>query len=258
MTCATCHKDGVAGAPKFADEAAWAPYIETGYDELLHIALNGKGAMPAKGGNTSLDDLEVERAMVYMANAAGADFDEPEGGEGGADESEGDSAEAADATADTDADSADEPATDAAEQSEDSAAQDGDKAADESAAVQADDEAAAGETAADSAADESADSADNAADKGAAGDDEFAATAEQLEIGKQLYSTSCLACHATGIAGAPALGNAEAWQPYIETGLDTMLEVAINGKGAMPPRGASQATDEELKAAILYMVSESR
>src|SRR5699024_7641441 len=194
-----------------------APYIETGYDELLHVALNGKGAMPAKGGNASLDDLEVERAMVYMANAAGADFDEPEGGEGGADESEGDSAEAADAAADTDADSADEPATDAAEQSEDSAAQDGDKAA----------------------------------DKGAAGDDEFAATAEQLEIGKQLYSTSCLACHATGIAGAPALGNAEAWQPYIETGLDTMLEVAINGKGAMPPRGASQATDEELKAAIL-------
>src|SRR5699024_3023871 len=212
MTCATCHKDGVAGAPKFADEAAWAPYIETGYDELLHVALNGKGAMPAKGGNTSLDDLEAERAMVYMANAAGADFDEPESGEGGADESEGDSAGSADAAADTDADSADE----------------------------------------------SADSADNAADEGAAGDDEFAATAEQLEIGKQLYSTSCLACHATGIAGAPALGNAEAWQPYIETGLDTMLEVAINGKGAMPPRGASQATDEELKAAILYMVSESR
>src|SRR5690625_7557647 len=77
MPCATCHKHGVAGAPKFADEAAWAPYIETGYDELLHVALHGRGAMPAKGGNTSLDDLEVERAMVYMANAAGADYAEP-------------------------------------------------------------------------------------------------------------------------------------------------------------------------------------
>src|SRR5699024_9933967 len=87
-TCATCHAEGIAGAPKFGDTHAWAPYIETGYDELLKVALNGRGAMPAKGGNTSLDDLEVERAMVYMANAAGTDFDEPDvdGEEGAADD----------------------------------------------------------------------------------------------------------------------------------------------------------------------------
>src|SRR5690625_1361806 len=91
-TCATCHADGVAGAPKFGDASAWAPYIESGYDELLNVALNGRGAMPAKGGNTSLDDVEVERAMVYMANAAGADFAEPDA-DGAADDSTADAAE---------------------------------------------------------------------------------------------------------------------------------------------------------------------
>src|SRR5699024_11349193 len=123
-TCATCHAEGISGAPKFGDADAWAPYIDGGYNELLEVALNGRGAMPAKGGNTSLDDLEVERRMVYMANAAGADFDEPESGEGGADESEGDSAEAADAAADTDADSADESADSADNAADEGAAGD--------------------------------------------------------------------------------------------------------------------------------------
>src|SRR5699024_5397623 len=58
-TCAACHGSGVAGAPKLGDNGDWAPYIADGYDTMLQVALTGKGAMPAKGGNTSLDDLEV-------------------------------------------------------------------------------------------------------------------------------------------------------------------------------------------------------
>lgn len=74
--CAACHAAGLAGAPKFGDAAAWAPRIKNGYDALLTSALKGKGAMTAQGGG-ALSDLEVGRALVYMANAGGANFEEP-------------------------------------------------------------------------------------------------------------------------------------------------------------------------------------
>ena len=74
--CTACHSAGVAGAPKFGDAAAWAPRIATGYPALLNSALKGKGAMAAQGGG-NLDDVEVGRAVVYMANAGGGKFEEP-------------------------------------------------------------------------------------------------------------------------------------------------------------------------------------
>lgn len=74
--CAACHEAGLAGAPKFGDTAAWAPRIKTGYEALLTSALKGKGVMSAQGGG-DLSDLEIGRALVYMANAGGAKFDEP-------------------------------------------------------------------------------------------------------------------------------------------------------------------------------------
>ncbi|HCE08826.1 MAG TPA: cytochrome c5 family protein [Oxalobacteraceae bacterium] len=76
--CSACHATGLAGSPKFGDPGTWSPRIAQGYDTLLSHALNGIRAMPAKGGNPDLDDVEVARAMVYMANQAGAKFKEPE------------------------------------------------------------------------------------------------------------------------------------------------------------------------------------
>jgi len=75
--CAACHDAGVAGAYKFADQVAWGPVIETGLDSMTANVISGKGAMPARGGNPNLDDLEIARAVVYMSNAAGANFEEP-------------------------------------------------------------------------------------------------------------------------------------------------------------------------------------
>jgi cytochrome c5 len=74
--CATCHAAGAAGAPKIGDAAAWAPRVKTGYDALLASALKGKGAMGAQGGG-DYSDLEIGRAVIYLANQAGAKFDEP-------------------------------------------------------------------------------------------------------------------------------------------------------------------------------------
>lgn len=75
--CAGCHDSGAAGAPKFADAAAWAGPNATGLQSMVANVVKGKGAMPAKGGNPALDDFEIERAVVYMANSAGGKFAEP-------------------------------------------------------------------------------------------------------------------------------------------------------------------------------------
>jgi cytochrome c5 len=75
--CAACHGTGAAGAPKFGDVGAWSGRIAQGYDTLVQHAVNGIRAMPAKGGNPDLDDIEVARAVVYMANQSGAKFKEP-------------------------------------------------------------------------------------------------------------------------------------------------------------------------------------
>lgn len=76
--CAACHATGLAGAPKIGDAAAWGPRIAQGYDTLLKHAIEGIRAMPPKGGNPDLDDVEVARALVHMANEGGAKFKEPE------------------------------------------------------------------------------------------------------------------------------------------------------------------------------------
>jgi cytochrome c5 len=77
--------------------------------------------------------------------------------------------------------------------------------------------------------------------------------------GEAIYNRLCQACHATGVAGAPLFGNKEAWAPRIALGMDALLQTAIAGKGAMPPRGTcADCSDADLKAAIEYMVSKAQ
>lgn len=75
--CSACHATGAVGAPKFGDRAAWGARIAQGYDALLTAALKGKGAMAAQGGG-EYNDLEIGRAVVYMANEGGANFPVPQ------------------------------------------------------------------------------------------------------------------------------------------------------------------------------------
>jgi cytochrome c5 len=75
--CGACHGTGAAGAPKIGDKAAWGPRIKEGLAGLLKTAIAGKGAMPARGGSPDLSDLELARAIVFMANQSGASFKEP-------------------------------------------------------------------------------------------------------------------------------------------------------------------------------------
>lgn len=172
-TCSACHQTGVAGAPKFGDRAAWAPRIKEGLKELLHSALNGKKAMPAKGGNASLSDDEVARAVVYMANHGGAKFKEPAPAQAPAQQKSG--------------------------------------------------------------------------AKPAAGQ------------GKQVFDGTCTACHSTGVAGAPKLGDKAAWAPRIQQGVDTLVQHALHGKNAMPPKGGNASlSDAQVRAAVEFMVSQAK
>lgn len=75
--CAACHAAGVAGAPKFQDAPAWGPRLSQGLEALVHAALQGKGAMAPQGGG-DFNDTEIARGVVYMTNAAGSKFDEPQ------------------------------------------------------------------------------------------------------------------------------------------------------------------------------------
>ncbi len=81
QVCAACHAQGVAGAPKTGDKAAWAPYIKEGLAALVKVAISGvqtpKGVMPPRGGDATLTDWEVGAAVVHMANQSGASFKEP-------------------------------------------------------------------------------------------------------------------------------------------------------------------------------------
>lgn len=92
--CAACHATGAAGAPKLGDAGAWAARIKTGYEALLNSALKGKGAMAPQAGG-QFEDIEIGRAVVHLANSAGAKFEEPKAPEAAAPAAEAQNGEAA-------------------------------------------------------------------------------------------------------------------------------------------------------------------
>ncbi|WP_151632231.1 c-type cytochrome [Noviherbaspirillum aerium] len=209
--CAACHTSGAAGAPKLGDAAGWASRISQGQATLVSNAIKGIRAMPAKGGNPDLDDVEVERAVVYLANQSGGKLKEPEV-----------------------------------------------KAAPAAAAAPAANEAGA-QTA---SATQPVTSSPSQQTQAVASAAQPAAGSSAKVDGKKVYDTACVACHGAGVAGAPKVGDKEAWAPRIKQGSATLYEHAIKGfqgkAGVMPPKGGSSASDEEVKAAVDYMADASK
>lgn len=89
-----------------------------------------------------------------------------------------------------------------------------------------------------------------------------ATTSASTDVGKSLYNKTCALCHAAGVAGAPKPGDKADWAPRIAQGAEVLNKHAIEGytgsKGQMPPRGGSTASDDEIKAAVQFMVDQSR
>jgi cytochrome c5 len=166
--CLACHGAGLAGAPKFGDAGAWAARIATGYEALLTSALKGKGAMGAQAGG-AFTDVEIGRAVVHMANAAGGKFAVPEAPAAAAPVAEATAAPVAAAA-----------------------------------------------------------------------------------------SAAPAAAPMSAAPGAPKSGDKAAWAPRIAQGIDALTASAIKGKGAMPPKGGSAASDAEIRAAVQFMVDAAR
>ncbi len=195
--CFACHAQGIAGAPKFADVAAWETRIAQGRDTLVSHAIVGytgqAGMMPARGGNPTLTDAEVGAAVDYMVAAVGGKNDSA---------------------------AAPAPAAEAV-------------AAAPAAVAEVTPVVAAAPAVADSGK------------------------------GKATYDAVCFVCHTPGAAGAPKFGDKTAWAPRIEKGLEVLHSSSINGymgsAGMMPPKGGRpDIADEDIKAAVNYMVEAAK
>ena len=87
------------------------------------------------------------------------------------------------------------------------------------------------------------------------GGTQVAAAAKSPE---QVYNTACMACHATGAANAPKLGDKGAWEPRVGQGLAALVSSVVNGKGAMPPKaGNPTITEADIEAAVKYMLEKT-
>ncbi len=70
-----------------------------------------------------------------------------------------------------------------------------------------------------------------------------------------IYNKACAVCHNAGVAGAPKKGDAEAWQPRLDKGMEALVASVKNGLNAMPPRGmCMDCTDEDYQATIEWMI----
>lgn len=86
-----------------------------------------------------------------------------------------------------------------------------------------------------------------------------ATAAAPAQDGKTVYTSACGACHATGAAGAPRLGDKGAWVPRIAQGMDTLNQHALQGIRGMPPKGGRMdLSDAAVTKAVAYMVENSQ
>jgi cytochrome c5 len=225
--CSACHTPGALGAPKLNSKSDWGPRLGQGFDTLTKHAIEGIRQMPPRGGNPDLSDIELARAVAYMANSGGASFKEPASAVAPATAPQMAPAEATPANKNT----ADTTGSTAKPGAPVSVAPAVSTPATQPASV----------TPAKSAV----------------------ASAKPATVdsgkGEAIYKQACSVCHAAGVAGAPKLGDKAAWAPRIAKGMEALYTSGLHGKGAMPAKGGKPSlADAEVKAAIDYMAVEAR
>lgn len=269
--CTSCHGTGILESPKFGDKAQWAPRVANGLPSLIKIATEGKGSMPARGGDPTITDAELKAAILYMTKEAGFDL----GGEAT------DKAPAAEKKAEAPvvaapAPAATKPAEPVVSAPKETAAPATPvvavpkaPAAPESAKV-AKPEAPAPEAAPVKVAKPAAPTPEVAPVKIDAPTAPAITDVKEVpaapvaktasgKSGEEIYKSTCFACHATGVAGSPLFGDKALWAPRIATGMDALYNSSIKGKGAMPPKGgALTLSDDEVKAGVDYMVEHAK
>ncbi|GAA0407991.1 hypothetical protein GCM10009133_15670 [Cocleimonas flava] len=256
-TCGTCHNTGIANAPKIDDKAAWETRMTNGVDGLVKTAIAGKGAMPAKGGNPAITDEEIKETIIYMLKSAGIEAD-----------TEAKEETAATSAEDTDTEATTAPvaaaATTMAKEPETPTAPTAPAAPEPTTAPVVTTEAPEAPTVAETEAPTAPEQEVTKKETPKAPEPMAVAQTEEapkadLAKGEKVYNSSCFACHASGVAGSPKLGDVAAWEPRLASGSEAMYASAINGKGVMPPKGGNLGlSDEDVKAAVDYMSANSQ
>ncbi len=267
QVCKTCHEGGLAGAPKVGDSAAWAKVIAQGLASTVDHAVKGIRAMPPKGGNPDFENIEIERAVVFMANKSGGNWKEPPAAATatgkGTDRTGEEVVKAACAKCHLTGERG-------APKIGDSAAWTPRVAKGLATVTQAALKGHGGMPARAGMADLSDVEVKRAIEfmfnsgvaKAAASAPAVAsaapasAPANGKVDGKKIYAATCAACHGAGIAGAPKFGDKAVWAPRLKAGIDAVYAIALKGKGAMPAKGGNASlADADVKAAVDYMVA---
>jgi cytochrome c5 len=245
--CAACHAAGVLEAPVTGDNAVWSErYQSKGMQTLLDHAINGFNQMPARGGNANLSDRNVHDAIVFMLQQSDIEV------------------AAADLPA-TDSAAADE-SSETSESPESTTGMEATAETSEQAAAEATDTEQ--QANADSAtAEEQAAVTDDSADQATTGTGDDEATQAGISIpdeydaaqGEQTYNQVCMVCHAQGVAGAPKLGDHEAWEARLAQGWETLQQHTLQGFNAMPAKGGRpDLPDDEILNSLAYMIEQSQ
>jgi cytochrome c5 len=239
--CFACHDAGVANAPKPSDKAAWEPRVADGLDALVKFAINGKGAMPARGGNPTNTDDDMKAAVLYMTKKAGFDLSSTTGKtEAVPEKKEVEMTEAMP----TAVPKTEEVATEAPKVAE---------------APQAPAAPAAPETPKPAAPTTTETSNPEPVAATATAVASTSTTPADTTAGEKVYKSSCFACHDAGVAGSPKIGDVSAWAARIATGPEALYNSALNGKGVMPPKGGNMGlSDGAVKSAVDYMTAKSQ
>ncbi len=233
-TCGTCHNNGIAGAPKLEDKASWETRLSGGFTALVASAIAGKAAMPARGGNPDITDSEMELVVSHMIKKAGIELvaksSSPSPAPAATTEAMAVKTEEAPKTEEKPAvvDKVEEVVVKTEEVKE--------------AVIEKVEEVAA-------KVEEVKTEAVTAV---------AATAAVDHSVGEAVYKSSCFACHDSGVAGSPKVGDKDAWTARIAAGSDSLYASAINGIGAMPAKGGNMSiSDADIKAAVDYMAANS-
>jgi cytochrome c5 len=261
QVCKTCHEAGLAGAPRVGDKVAWGKIIAQGLTPTVEHAVKGIRAMPPKGGNPDFENIEIERAVVFMANKAGANWKEPPAPATGAERTGAEVVNVACGKCHL--------------TGQGGAPKVGDRAAwtprvakGLTTVTQAALKGHGGMPARGGMAELSDVEIKRAIEymlnSGVAAAAAPASPAVTISAaakpdGKKIYDTTCVACHATGAAGAPKFGDKAAWAPRLKAGVDALYASALKGKAAMPAKGGNASLeDADVKAAVDYMAAAAK
>ena len=217
MACNSCHATGVLESPKIGDKAVWEQRLAAaGGVDGLTTSAINGKGSMPPKGGAMVSDAEIRAAVEHMLSESGVD-----------------AAAAPAAQAEAPA----SPVAAVAAAATEAAGTVVDTAKSMAAAVMP--------------------AAPASAPPAPAAEAPAAAPAADLAKGKSVYAAACFVCHATGAAGAPLLGNKALWEPRLAQGMDVLNANAINGKGGMPPKGGRMdLSDDDIRAAVAYMVDE--